>query len=298
MIGFPSVGKSTLLNALTNANSKVAAYEFTTLDVVPGLLEYKQAKIQILDVPGIVRGAADGTGRGKEVLAVVRSADLVIILLDINSLNHLKVLEKELFDVGVRLNQKKPDVKIRKTPRGGISINSTVPVDVDKKTFEAILHEYKIMNADVLIRSPINDDQIIDCINGNRKYVPGLVVINKIDNADDETVEAVKKQYPDAVLISAVNSENLEMVKDKIFQKLNFIRIYLKEPGKQPDLADPMIMTEGSTLRKLCEKLHKDFVLKFRFARIWGKSAKYDGQKIINIDKEIKDKDVVELHIK
>jgi ribosome-interacting GTPase 1 len=68
---------STLLNAITNKESKVAAYDFTTLDAIPGMMEYdgeyKGARIQIIDLPGIIEGGASGKGRGREVFAAVIS---------------------------------------------------------------------------------------------------------------------------------------------------------------------------------------------------------------------------------
>src|SRR3989338_7545647 len=111
LLGFPSTGKSTLLNALTNAKSRAGAYAFTTLSVIPGVLHYKDAKIQILDVPGIVEGAARGSGKGREVLAVMRSADLVMIIIEVQHLDHYAVLCKEAFDAELRLDQRPVDVK-------------------------------------------------------------------------------------------------------------------------------------------------------------------------------------------
>ncbi|MFH0876203.1 MAG: GTP-binding protein [archaeon] len=297
LVGFPSVGKSTLLNALTNAESKTAAYAFTTLSVIPGLLEYKQAKIQILDVPGIVEGAADGTGRGREVLSVIWSSDLVLVLLEMSDLRHYDVIVKELHNARIRLDQKRPDVKISKTAKGGISVASTVPLNLSRDTIRGIMNEFKIMNADILIRTPITDDELIDVIEGNKKYVPSLIVINKIDLATEKEIIAAKKRFPDAVFVSAENKVNLEALKEGIYKNINFMRIYLKEPGKKPDMDEPLILFTGATLENLCSKLHKDFVVKFKFARLWGKSVKYEGQKKTRLDHELQEGDVVELHI-
>ena len=146
------------------------------------MMDYNGARIQILDVPGIVEGAASGKGRGKEVLSVAINADLVLLLIDVFHTEHYPVLMKEVRDSYIRMNEERPDIRIKATIKGGISIGSTVRLtNIDEETIKAILHEFRITNADVLIRSDINADQLIDSIEGNRKYIPGIVAINKID---------------------------------------------------------------------------------------------------------------------
>lgn len=297
LVGFPSVGKSTLLNALTNAQSKVAAYAFTTLTVIPGLLEYGSAKIQVLDVPGIVEGAASGRGRGKEVLACAMSADLVIILLDIFNPQHLDVIKKEVYDYNLRLNEQRPDIKITRKPKGGLSIGSTVPLTwLDKKTVQEMLKEFKINNADVVIRTNVTADQLIDVIEGSKKYIPSIVVVNKTDLATVKQIDDARRTMSPDLFISAERGTNIDELKELIFRKLNFIRIYCKETGKKADLDEPMIMFRNATLKDMCEKLHRDFVKKFRFARIWGKSVKYPGMQLRGLQHKLEDGDVVELH--
>ncbi|KAG2728698.1 hypothetical protein I3760_01G216700 [Carya illinoinensis] len=151
LIGFPSVGKSTLLTMLTGTHSEVASYEFTTLTCIPGIIHYNDTKIQLLDLPGIIEGASEGKGRGRQVIAVAKSSDIVLMVLDASkSEGHRQILTKELEAVGLRLNKRPPQIYFKKKKTGGISFNSTHPLThVDEKLCYQILHEYKIHNAEL-----------------------------------------------------------------------------------------------------------------------------------------------------
>lgn len=298
LLGFPSVGKSTILNALTNADSPVGAYEFTTLDVIPGLLEYKHAKIQILDVPGIVSGAASGRGRGREVLSVIRSADLVIVVIDAQQPQQYDAILKEVYEAHIRINEEKPDVKIRKTMKNGVRMGSTIKLSyLNTRTVRNILKEFKIMNADVLIRSDITIDQFIDVIEGNKVYLPAVIVVNKIDTIHPDDMGKIDALNPN-LKIAAKEGIGVEEFKEMIYQSVGLMNIYLKEPAKEADMKEPLVIRENSTVEQLCRKLHKDFVTKFKFVRIWGKSAKFPGQKLLKMKHVLKDGDVVELHLR
>lgn len=297
LLGFPSVGKSTLLNSITDAKSEVGAYAFTTLTVIPGTLAYKHAKIQVLDVPGVVHGAASGRGRGTEVFSVLRSADLILLLIDVTHPEHYDVLAREVYESGIRMNQEPPDVRIKKTSKDGIRISKTVRLpNLDDETIEAVLREMRINNADVVIRSKIGVDEFIDCIEANKKYVPAITVLNKVDLVPAVVAKQVARKLSADLMISAQNKEHMAELKELIFERLNLIRIYMKEPGKEADMDVPLIMFKNASIRDVCDKLHRDFVSKFRFARVWGKSAKFPGQKL-SLKHGLVDGDVLEVHL-
>jgi len=296
LLGFPSVGKSTLLNALTGAKSEVAAYAFTTLTVIPGMMKYKGANIQILDVPGIVHGAASGKGRGREVLQIIRNADLILIVIDAEKPEHYGAIVKEVRDSGVRINEEKPDVKVVKKSKDGVSIGKTVKLDIDTETLKLILREYRINNADVVIRSKITVDQFIDVVEGNKIYVPAVTAVNKMDLLKEKELEKLDSELKPDLFISADKEVNIKELREIIFKKLDLIRLYLKEIGKEPDMVEPLVMKSGVSVKDVCTKLHKDFVTKFKFARLWGPSAKFPGQKF-KLTHKMKDGDVIEIHL-
>ncbi len=282
MVGFPSVGKSTLLNHLTGTNAAVAAYDFTTLEVIPGTLEYRGTRLQFLDVPGLIQGAAAGRGRGKEVISIMRNADMILIVVDVFHLEQYDILVKELYDAGIRTNARPPNVVIHKLSRGGIAINSTVELDseLDEKLIRAVLSEYRIHNADVLIREKITLDELIDVVTGNRKYLLAITVINKIDMADPLTLSKCYERFPDAILISAEENIKLDILMERIYKDLGFIRIYMKPHGAPADMNNPLVMRIDSTVADVCLTIHRDFIERFRYAQIWGPSAKHAGQRV------------------
>ncbi|MFH1447773.1 MAG: GTP-binding protein [Candidatus Micrarchaeota archaeon] len=295
LIGPPSVGKSTLLNRITNADSRIAQYLFTTLTVVPGLMTYNGAKIQVLDLPGIVAGASEGKGRGKEVLSVSRSADLVLIMLDVFDTKN-RFVYKELEAIGMRLDQKPPNVVITLKKKGGVEISSTVNLTkITPKTVNNILSVYGIHNADIVFRENINTDQFIDAIVGNRRYVPSLLTVNKVDLVKKEYLKKIKSELSEFIPISAENNINMGKLKKAIYEKLELIRVYTKPRMGEADMEEPLMIQRGFTIQDVISKLRvKGMEEGFKHASIWGESAKFGGQKV-GLKHILKDGDIIQI---
>jgi small GTP-binding protein len=221
------VGKSTLLNKLTDTYSTVADYAFTTLEAVPGVIKYNGARIQLLDLPGIIEGAKDGKGRGKQVIGTARTCDLMMMVLDSGKpITHKQHIEKELEGFGIRLNKEPPNISFKRKEKGGI--NYTYSVTDPKNcpslaTVQQICKEYKVPNADIVMKGDYSEEDLIDVLEGNRVYMLCIYAMNKIDNLTLEELE-ILDSLPHYVPISSEREWNLDGLLEKMWDYLNFNR--------------------------------------------------------------------------
>jgi len=302
LVGFPSVGKSTLLNALTNAESETGSYEFTTLDVYPGMLKHKGANIQILDVPGLIEGAAGGRGGGKEVLSVVRTADLIVFMVSVFEIDQYDRLHEELYKNKIRVDQQPPRVTIRKKAKDGLSVNSSVDLDLDEETIKSVLREHGYVNADVTVREELTIDELVDALMDNREYLPSAVAVNKADLIEPDYKEQVDERLrergldpSEVVFISAQEERGLDALKETIWERLGLIRVYMDKPGRGVDYEEPLVLREGHhTVDDALDRLGGSFDERFKFARVTGESAKHDEQQV-GRDHELADEDVLRI---
>lgn len=298
LVGFPSVGKSTLLTTLTGTRSEAAAYEFTTLTCIPGTMKYKGARIQVLDLPGIIEGAAEGKGRGRQVISTARTCNMILIVLDsAKPLTHKKIIEQELFSFGIRINQKPPNVKVVKKENGGIGYQEIVlqTKGMNQDVARVVLKEYKISCAEIILREDITVDQFIDVIEGNRAYIPVLYVFNKIDAITIEELD-ILDQMPNYVPLSSQHGWNIDELMEEIWDRCNMLRIYTKPKGQIPDYEEPVILhsERNPTIEEFCGRLHKDLINQFSHALVWGRSAKHQPQRC-GKDHVLMDEDIVQL---
>ncbi|GFR43129.1 hypothetical protein Agub_g4142 [Astrephomene gubernaculifera] len=295
-VGFPSVGKSTLLTKLTGTFSEAASYEFTTLTCIPGIVRYRGAKIQMLDLPGIIEGAKDGKGRGRQVISTARTCNLILIVLDcLKPLTHKRLIEHELEGFGIRLNKKPPNITFRKKDRGGINFTTTVQTPrLDLDAVKAVCAEYRIHNADIHMVDDHDIDDLVDVIEGSRVYIPAIYVINKIDQITIEELEVMDK-LPHYCPICAFHEWNLDGLVEMVWDYLDLVRVYTKPKGKLPDFNEPVVLhRQRCTVEDFCNRIHKTLSKQFKYALVWGASVKHRPQRV-GRDHVLQDEDIVQI---
>ena len=242
VIGLPNAGKSQLVASITNASPTVAEYPFTTHQATPGMMEFENIQIQLIDTPPLVPQSIESW-----TPHMIRRADGLLVVVDLSNapLAQMETLTKQLAEMRVSID------------------TGTVQEGI-------ILSQKK-----------------------------ALIVGNKLDleNAGENYSELQNKygeQLP-IIAISAREGTGLEELKLKVYQMLDILRVYTKTPGQKPDFNDPIILDRGSRLEDAAAQVHKDFLAKLKYARIWG-SGKHDGI-MAKRDHILQDGDVIELHM-
>ena len=242
VIGLPNAGKSQLVASITNASPAVAEYPFTTTQPLPGMMEFENIQIQLIDTPPLVPQSIEFW-----MPHMIRRADALLVVVDLSNapLAQMETLTKQLAEM-------------------------RVSIDTGEVQEEAILSQKK-----------------------------ALIVGNKLDleNAG-ENYSALQNKYGGQlpiIAISAREGTGLEELKLKVYQMLDIIRVYTKMPGEKPDFGDPLILPRGSRLEDAAAQVHKDFLAKLKYARIWG-SGKHDGI-MAKRDHILQDGDIIELHL-
>ncbi|MCJ1466895.1 hypothetical protein MMC07_005517 [Pseudocyphellaria aurata] len=311
LVGFPSVGKSTFLSKITKTKSEVAAYSFTTLTAIPGVLEYGGAEIQVLDLPGIIEGASEGKGRGRQVISAAKrsyvhqTSDLILMILDATKRAEQRaLLEGELEAVGIRLNREPPyelfiepsfisginpsfrNIYLKAKKAGGMKITfQAPPKNLDEKMLYNILRDYKMLNCEVLVRDEnATVDDFIDVImKDHRKYIKCLYVYNKIDSVSIDFLDKLARE-PHTVVMSCELDLGIQDVVERCWEELQLMRIYTKRHVLRRFLrATSLIRLIMMTLKET-----------FKYAMVWGASARHVPQRV-GLSHVVADEDVVSI---
>ncbi|MFH1637488.1 MAG: GTPase [Candidatus Woesearchaeota archaeon] len=285
LVSLPNAGKSTLLSNLTNAKPQIADYDFTTRTPEVGIMDHRGVQIQVVEIPAFYNAFAYSEN-GPAFMSIIRNADLVIVLLD--SLKDPKsqksLINLEFEKAQIKINAEHPPIRVKKSSTGGIAFVNKHNIKSTEEEMIRLLHENGMHNITIDFYGKVTIEDLAEAINESLVYMRCIYVHSRSDLIKSPLKPAISKEA------------GLDWLRNEIWKKLKLIKAYTKSPGKTKDFP-PIALKRGSKVKDLAIYIHKDFLKKFKFARVWGKSAKFEGQSV-GMEHTLKDEDVVELHLK
>ncbi|HEU4920660.1 MAG TPA: GTPase [Candidatus Limnocylindrales bacterium] len=227
LVGPPNVGKSSLLQALSEIQIKTGDYPFTTLRPVPALTRIGGVLVQLVEIPGLIVGASEGRGAGRALLGVLRSADAIVYC----------------------------------ARAGG-----------DAGELAAVRAEVAAAGIDK----------------------PSILAATRADEAPPNALTTLVDAFPDLRLVpvSILDEGSLDAFREAVWTLTGLIRVRLRVNGIVD--GDPLALERGSTVADVADAIHHDLGARLAGARVWGPSARFDGQRV-GRDHEVVDGDVVEV---
>ncbi len=301
----PGVGKTSLLNYLTGA-AKDKIGRFTSIPEI-GIYEHDNVRFQIVDMPSLMEDASKGIGNGKEILAQIRSADMICLIVDISRsfIQQLNLLLKELSLADIRLNVSSPPISIEKTGANKIQVfyltksaksNNNI-IDLTDK-IKKIVQENGIRNGIVKIYGKITLDNVVDALTPSVVYKKGIIICTKGDLPyTKDAFKRLKKEYSNKfpiILGTSLYKNNFPIdFGDIVLKFLEKIKIFTQNAGKVAN--KPLIVDLNATVKDVALRIHKSFFELFDHAIIIRKTARQKRKKV-GLEYELKDMDIVELH--
>lgn len=227
LVGPPNVGKSTLLQALSEIQIKTGDYPFTTLRPVPALTNIGGVQVQLVEIPGLIGGAGEDRGGGRALLGVLRTVDAIVYCC-----------------------------------RAG----------ADPDELRTVLAEVATAGIEK----------------------PAILAATRSDEADEGAIARLTAAFPDLVVVevSVLDESSLDAFRAAVWALTGLIRVRLRKDGSVDP--DPLALEPGATVAEVADWVHHDLGSSFSGARVWGPSARFDGQRV-GRDHEVRDGDTVEI---
>jgi small GTP-binding protein len=227
LVGPPNVGKSSILQALSEIQIKTGDYPFTTLRPVPALTRIKGVLVQLVEIPGLIGGAADDRGGGRALLGVLRSADAIVFC-----------------------------------------ARASYPPD------ELLAVRDELAKADIA--------------------KPAILAVTRADEASDADTDRLARAFPglEMVKVSVLDPASLDVLREAIWGLTGLIRIYLRVNGSTAE--EPLALEPGATVAEVADSVHHELGASFSGARVWGPSARFEGQRV-GREHLVQDTDTVEI---
>ncbi len=305
LLGPTNVGRSSLLSTLTNAKVAILGYPYTTTESTPGMFNYQDLQLQMVETPALMEGSSEGGAWGLQTLTSARNADGLVLMVDLSKdpVEQFSLISKELEKSKILTRKPKARIEIEKKHMGAklkfIVLGKLV--DCSVKDLTRLLKSYGIRDATIKIRGEATLDDVEEAIFEGKVYRPAIILANKADHPlAAERLEHLKKAVGDELKIVAASCETkagIEELGAEMFGMLDIIRVYTKEPNKKDASKRPFTIRKGSTVFDLAKRIHTDFYEQFSFAKVWGKRLKFSPQRVGGTF-ALEDGDIVELHTK
>lgn len=299
LVGVTNSGKSSVINAVTNAELDVGDYPFTTPIPTPAMLALEDINIQLVELPGVFKGSHE-TGIGRQALAVARNTDCIALVIDLSQDidAQMDVILGELDAARIRLNKEKSAIRIERVGLGGQMIYGAQNYQGDIEEVKEYLRARRITNIIVRFQKPATFQQLIDAMDASVAYVRAMVLATKGDaEGSGARYKELEEKYAsrfDIVPVSAHARQNLDSMSWAFYEHLDILRVYTKIPGKRRE-DKPIVLPEGSVVEDAAMKVHKIlFVERFRSAVIIRENDKIK-RRTVGLNYPLQDGDILQL---